>query len=216
MALTTQAAVERRLQWNIIAEPDTVVTTLIAAATAHMEAEAGRPLESATYTDQVFDPPGGSNPIDLPNWPVTAVSAVSVEGTALTVATDVLFYPDGRLYRVSDSREVTWASTKRQSIEVTYTGGYLTGTHDWELDHLGSICAEVVARAFRAGAASAAVPAGVGAGGITQVSLDGSDSVTFGTTSGSSFQLGGGLSRFVHLLDDERRQLWRYRKVLVA
>lgn len=217
MALTTQAAIEQRLQWDITADPDSTITALIAAATSHMEAEVGRPLESATYTDEEHDPPlYYADPILLDHFPVTAVSAVSVDGTALTVADDVVFYEDGRLYRASDSREVTWGTLKRKAIKVTYTAGYSNAATPSQFAHLGSICAEVVARAFRSGAASAAIPAGVGLGGITQVSLDGSDSVTYGLANSATVPLGGGLSRFIHLLDDERRQLRRYKRALVA
>lgn len=214
MALTTQAEIEKRLQWDITAEPDSVVTSLIAAATAHMEAEVGRKLESATYTAELHDPPGWG-PIRLHNWPLTSVSAVSVEGTALTVGTDITYYPLGRVHRTTNSQDVSWNSSKRKSISVTYIGGYLSGTHTMELAHLGSICTEIVARAFRAGAASAAQPAGVGLGGIASVSLAGSDSVTYSTSGGDSFEIGGGLTRFIQILDDERRQLSRYRKILV-
>ena len=214
MALTTQLEIEKRLQWDITAEPDSVVTSLIAAATAHMEAEVGRKLESATYTAELYDPPGWG-PIRLLHWPLTSVSAVSVEGTALTVGTDITYYPMGRVHRTTDSRDVYWNSTKRKSISVTYIGGYLAGTHTSELAHLGSICTEIVARAFRSGAASAAMPPGVGLGGITSVTLAGSDSVTYGTAGGESFEVGGGLTRFIQILDDERRQLQKYKPILV-
>lgn len=211
MALTTQLEIEKRLQWDITAEPDSVVTSLIAAATAHMEAEVGRKLESATYTAEVYDP---EYPIRLLHWPVTSVSAVSVEGTALA-SNEFLFYKLGRLHRVVASQDVSWNSWKRQSVAVTYIGGYLAGTHTVELAHLGSICTEIVARAFRAGAASAAGPAGVGLGGITSVHLDGSDSVSYASASGDTLELGGGLTRFIQILDDERRQLAAYRSPLI-
>ena len=213
MALTTQAEIEKRLQWNITAEPDSVVTSLIAAATAHMEAEVGRKIESATYTAELHDPPGGA--VYLRNWPLTSVSAVSVEGTALTVGTDVTYYSHGAIYRTSNSRDVSWNSSKRKSISVTYIGGYLAGTHTSELAHLGSICTEMVARAFRSGAASAAAPAGTGLGGIASVTLAGSDSVTYSTTGGDTLELGGGLTRFIQILDDERRQLQQYRGIFI-
>jgi hypothetical protein len=84
----------------------------------------------------------------------------------------------------------------------------------FELAHIGSIATEIVARAFRSGAASAAQPAGVGLGGIASVSLAGSDSVTYSTVGGETFALGGGLSRFIQLFEDERRQLAQYRDAI--
>lgn len=207
MALTTQAEIEKRLQWDITAEPDAVVASLIAAATAHIESEVGRKVESASY-NETYD--ADLNPIMLENWPVTAVASVTENGTALA-STSFAFYEDGRLLRVSNGYPVSWRTGKVQSVAVSYTGGFLAGTHVSELAHIGSICTEIVARAFRAGAASAAEPAGVGVGGVTSVTLAGSDSVTYASSDGSTMELGGGLTRFVQILEDERRQLAQYR-----
>ena len=212
MALCDQEEIEKRLQWDITAEPDSVVTSLIAAATAHMEGEVGRRLESATYTAELHDPPDGA--VFLKNWPVTSITTLEVDGAAVA-STGYTFYSDGRLHRTSNSRDVGWASSKRKAISVTYAGGYLAGTHTSELAHLGSICTEIVARAFRSGAASAAQPAGVGLGGIASVTLAGSDSVTYSTTGGDTLELGGGLTRFIQILDDERRQLQQYRGIFI-
>lgn len=208
MALTTQAEVEKRLQWDITAEPDAVVTSLIAAATGLIEGEIGREVESDDYTES-YD--ADMNPILLDHWPVTAVATVTEDGTATT---DYVFYDDGRLFRTSNGYVSRWRTRKLKSISVTYTGGYLVGTHDSELAHIGSIATEVVARAFRSGAASATAPAGVGLGGIASVSLAGSDSVTYSAVGGETFELGGGLSRFIQLLEDERRQLTQYRDLV--
>ena len=201
--LCTQADVEKKLQWDITAEPDPVVAALIADAQALIEAEVGRPLESATWTE-TFD--GRPWSIYLSNWPVTGITSVTEDGTVLTVTTDYLFYPRGKLIRVSNGYQRTWQAYKPQSLVVQYVAGYLAGTHDSELEHLGSLCAEVVARAFRKGAASAAIPAGT-TGSIQSISLEGSDSVTYSTDSGSSTIAAGGLNQFVYLEADEIRQL---------
>lgn len=206
MALCTQLDVEQKLQWDITAEPETVVTALIADAQAHIEAEVGRTLESAVR-QETFD--GGSWVHFLKHFPVTAVTAVTEDGTSLTVATDVLWYERGKLLRASNGRQTYWKTTKLQSIVVDYVGGYLAGTHTTELEHLGSICAEVVARAFRKGADNAVLPAGA-AGAVQSVSLEGSDTVTYATGGGSG-TVTGGLRQFVFLLEDERRQLQKYR-----
>jgi hypothetical protein len=210
LALTTQAEIEKRLQWNITAEPDSVVTSLIAAATGHIEGAIGRKVESANYTE-TYD--ADMNPILLEHWPVTTLSTVTEDNTTLTSA-DYAFYDDGRLLRISNGYVRRWSTRKVQSIDVTYTGGYLAGTHVSELAHIGSIATEIVARAFRAGAASAVAPAGVGLGGIASVSLAGSDSVTYSTVGGESFQVGGGLTRFVQILEDEKTQLQQYRDLV--
>lgn len=213
MTLCSQTDVEQRLQWDITAEPDTTVTALIADAQALIEAEVGRTLESAARTE-TFD--GGRVTLFLNWFPVTAVATVTEDTDTLTVD-DFKWYSSGKLIRVSSDRQIAWKTTKRQAIDVTYTGGYLTGEpdHDMALEHLGSICAEVVARAFRLGAASAALPAGT-AGAIQSVSLEGSDSVTYATGGSGTGVLAGGLGRFIFLEEDERRQLGRYKGLSVA
>lgn len=210
MTLCTQADVEKKLQWDITAEPDSVVTAHIADAQALIEAEVGRTLESDTRTE-VFD--GGRVAFFLKWWPVTTLTSVTEDGTVLA-STDFKWYENGKLIRVFNDYPTYWRTSKPQSIEVDYTGGFLAGTHDSELEHLGSICAEVVARAFRRGAENAALPAGA-AGAVQSVSLSGSDTVTYATGGGTA-TLAGGLSQFLYLVDDERRQLNRYRGLLMG
>ena len=202
--LCTQADVEKKLQWDITADPDPTVTALIAAAQSHIEAEVGRPLESDTR-EETFD--GGYSAIFLSVWPVTEVTTVTEDGTTLT-ATDYGIKSNGRLIRLSGDYRTFWRGYKPQSIVVEYTGGYLAGTHDSELEHLGSICSEVVARAFRRGADSAAIAA-CAAGAVQSVSLAGSDSVTYATGGEAEFP---SLGNFVFLTEEERRQLGRYRR----
>lgn len=199
MALCTQADVEKKLQWDITAEPDAVVAMHIADAQAMIEAEIGRTVESGSRSE-TFD--GGRWSLFLTYWPVTAVASVTEDGTALTVTTDYLWYPTGKLIRVAGGHQTYWKATKPQSIEVDYTGGYAGGSK--ELENLGSICAEVVARAFRKGAENAEIP--VGAGQIQSVHLEGSDSVTYATGDGATVT-SGGLNQFLYLEEDERRQL---------
>jgi hypothetical protein len=208
--LCEQIDVEIKLQWNITAEPDATVTALIADAQALIEAMVGRPLESATHTAILN---GGRVAYFLRNWPVTAVTSVTEDGVALVEDDDFKWFGNGKLIRVSASGfQILWKTHKLQAIEVEYVGGYLAGhddLHDIALEHLRSLCAEVVARAFRKGAANAAIPAG-SAGAVQSVSLTGSDTVTYATGSGESFA-GGGLTSFVYLEQHEIDQLGRYR-----
>jgi hypothetical protein len=206
LALCDQLDVEQKLQWDVTSEPDTTVTALIADAQAHIEAEVGRTLESAARTE-TFD--GGRVTLFLKYWPVTAIATVTEDGVSLTVDDDFKFYENGKLIRVSGGYRVAWKTLKRQAIDVAYTGGFKTPDHDSQLEHLGSLCAEVVARAFRKGAENAALPAGA-AGAIQSVSLEGSDSVTYATGGGTS-TLSGGLTQFVFLTEDEKSQLNRYK-----
>jgi hypothetical protein len=207
LTLCTQADVEFKLQWDITSEPDSTVTDLIADAQALIEAEVGRTLESASRAE-TFD--GGPVALFLKYFPVTAVTSVSEDGDVLTSA-DYAFKENGRLIRTGTTGYQTyWRTYKPQSIDVDYTGGYVSPDHDQQLEHLGSLCAEVVARAFRKGAANASVPADA-AGAIQSVTLAGSDTVTYATGGGGTATVDGGLSQFVYLLEDERRQLTRYK-----
>jgi hypothetical protein len=213
LALCTQLDVEQKLQWDVTAEPDTTVTALIADAQALIESHVGRPLESGTRTD-IFD--GGRVALFLRTWPVTEITTVTEDGTVLT-ADDFKWYPNGKVIRTSTTgSQILWKAYKPQSIEVVYEGGYLAATddlHDIALEHLGSLCAEVVARAFRAGAKNAVVPVSAGAGGVQSVTIDGRGTISYATGGGETLTLEGGLGQFIFLNDDERRQLGRYRSV---
>jgi hypothetical protein len=210
LALCTQLDVEQKLQWDITAEPDTTVTALIADAQAHIEAEVGRTLEGATRSE-TFD--GGRAAIALKYVPVTAISSVSENGDVLTVDDDYIWNERGRLMRVTTGGyQKLWATHKPQSIVVDYDGGFVSPDHDTELEHLGSICAEVVARAFRKGAQNASIPADA-AGSVQSVTLDGRGTVSYATGGGGTATLEGGLSQFVFLVEDERRQLLVYKRV---
>ena len=202
MALCTQLDVEQKLQWDITSEPDAVITALIADAQALIETEIGRTVESAARTE-TFD--GGAWSLFLKWWPVTALTSVTEDGTLLTVTTEYRWYERGKLIRTAGGYQKAWSNGKPQSIAVAYTGGYLVGTHDMELGTLGSICAEMVARAFKKGAENAAIPAGA-SGQIASVTLAGSDSVTYTDTSGGSTS-SSGVGQFIYLEDDEKRTL---------
>lgn len=203
MALCVQADIEKRLQWDITTEPDPVVTMLIADATSLIESELGRPAETAGSRVETFD--GGFWSLFLTAWPVTAVASVVEDGVTLTVTTDYKWSASGKLIRVSGGYQTWWKTTKPDSIVVTFTGGYVAATHVSEFNHLGAICAEMVARAFLKGAANAVVPAGV-SGQISSVTLADSDSVTYTDTSGASGS-SSGAGQFLYLEEDEIRQL---------
>jgi hypothetical protein len=212
MALCTQADIEIRLQRDLTGDAPAITGTvagLIADAQATIEAEVGRTLESAARTES-FD--GGAVALFLKWWPVTTITSVTEDGTLLVADTDFILKEEDRLIRVTTAGyRRLWKTRKANAIDVVYTGGYLTGTHDAELEHLGSICAEVAARAIRKALDSEALPAGV-SGQVQSVSLTGSDTVTYATAGGSgTFQ--GGLSRFIYLEDGEREQLQRYKRL---
>lgn len=207
MALCDQADVEQKLQWDITAEPDAVVTQHIADAQALIESFIGRTVESAARSETLD---GGRVSLFLTAWPVTAVASVTEDGTGLTVDDDYEFYPNGKLIRVSGGYPIAWQTGKARSIVVTYTGGFVSPAHDRQLEHLGSLCAEVVARAFFRGAKTAVAGDSSALAEIQSVGLDGAGSVTYATASGESFQLSGGVMQWIVLEPDEKNQLYKY------
>lgn len=212
MALCTTEDVERLVLRDITADPSPYAEALIADAQAHIEAEIGRTVESASRTE-TFD--GGQQTLFLQWFPVTAVASVVEDGITLTVDDDFKWYRN-KVIRVSGDSQIAWRTLKRQSIVVTYTGGYVSPDHDAELEHLGSICAQVVARAFIKGTDLAALPVGA-SGAIQSVSLEGSDTVTYATGGGGAgSSISGGFRQFVYLEEDELRQLGQYKGLSVA
>lgn len=104
-------------------------------ATAEIKAWTGQAIAEAAET-VVLDP-NDASVLFLPQLPVSAVSAVSVDNTAQVVATDVDWYSHGAIRRASGA---SWG-TKRQSISVTYTHGFATIPDD-----LKRVCVKRAAR----------------------------------------------------------------------
>jgi hypothetical protein len=209
VALCTQADVEAKIGRDITAEPEAVVTLLIAHAQGLIEGAVGRPLESDTHTDTLD---GGQAVLILRAWPVTAVASVIEDGTTLTADTEYLWDDIGTLRRVGTTGyQKAWTALKPQSVVVEYTAGFEPGFsayHDAALANLKNLCSEVVARAVLTNMTVGVLPAGA-AGPAQSISLEGSDSVTFAT--GGSLAVTGEAGRFVYLTEDERRSLGAYR-----
>jgi hypothetical protein len=206
--LCTQADVEAKIGRDITAEPEPVVTSLIANAQGLIEGTVGRALESAERTETLD---GGHAVLILGAWPVTAVASVTEDGTLLTADTEYLVDDVGILRRVGTSGyQRAWTALKPRSVVVEYTAGFLAAHndyHDAALADLKNLCSEVVARAILSNMTIGALPAGA-AGPTQSISLEGSDSVTFAT--GATMAVSGDAGRFVYLTDDERRSLGRY------
>lgn len=201
--LALQADLEKFLQIDVTAEPDAAIIAYLQSASAIIESYCGRVFTSSTVTAEVHD--GRTTTIWLRQPPVTAVTTV-VENAVTLAAADFLWYPDGRLVRLTETVPPgpTWWYPKLQTVTVTYTGGYAVVPFD-----VRDVTVRIAARAFQAGAAFAAAP--VGAGAVRSVSLAGSDSVTYvDAVSGSV------ATAAVQLTDDDRRVLDKYRIVNVA
>jgi len=89
-----------------------------------------RKLKSRTYTDATFDGTGDDHLV-LPQYPVTAVSAVSVDITRAFAATAVLDSDD---YEYDEDTGILyiWIGTPKfkRCVRVTYTAGYVTAPDD--------------------------------------------------------------------------------------
>lgn len=164
-------------------------TLLLDLATAVIRSYTAQTLDQVEDDDVVLPGRWGSVLV-LPERPVTAVAAISVDGTVLAAA-DWSWDGADKVYRGSriDSVSINdgalsdghWGGPHVQ-VEVTYTHGFPTIPDD-----IKAVCLAMADRA-------AASP-----GGVTQESV-GSYSVTYARTNG------------VHLAADEQAILDRYRK----
>lgn len=132
----------------------------------------------------------GSELLMLPEMPVTAVSAVSVGGSALSVG-EWSFGPKGQLWRyVSASEVLSWVAKwpKGVPVTVTYDHGYV------------AVPAAVKAVALELAAGLYQNPAGVVSEAVGQYS------VTYGSSSA-----GGGATGRMGLRQDQMMRLLPYR-----
>ena len=185
MTLATQTHVEQFLQIDVTSEPSAPVTMLLENASGLVESFVGRSLEETTRTED-YDLPDGAVLV-LRHSPVTALTTVTLNatGTVLVPDTDfVLKARYGQLIRTnSDRRPVRWnrsGTLQMNEVEVVYDAGYdFTIAPLLERDALVArdTATRIVARAFQAAAAYAALP--TEAAGIKKLTLVGSDAVEY-------------------------------------
>lgn len=192
--LATQLDLEKYGHLDVTTEPDASITARLESASALIEAYCGRIFTSATVTAEVHD--GGYGTVFLRQPPITSITTV-VENSITLAATDYLFYPDGRLVRLSGGYPYVWY-WKPRTVVVTYVGGYTPVPYDIRL-----VCVRIVERAFKAAAAWAAAPAGAGSSeseriGTYEISY--ADSVTGSVSEGAAL-----------LTDEEKETLDFYR-----
>lgn len=145
--LCTQTDVEQLLQIDFGSDPDPVVATLIAQSSAIIEAHLQRPVLKATVIE-VFDADGRTSILRVTTPPVTGTPQVTEDGTVLVDGTDYFWYPNGAFYRTYATAGFDrWWKRGRQIVEIQYDGGYTTVPAD-----IARACANMVARAFQAGA----------------------------------------------------------------
>jgi hypothetical protein len=216
MTLALQIHVERFLQLDVSAEPDTVITQLLESASGLVESFVGRTLEETTHTED-YDLPDGAVLI-LNHTPVTVLTSVTLNtpGTVLVLDTDVVLKARyGQLIRTgADRRPIRWnrsGALVMNEVEVVYDAGY-----DFTVDPLlerdalvaRDTTTRIASRAFQAAAAAASVP--VAALGIKSLELAGSDKVTYRN------ELADVATAAVQLTDDDKTALRGIRRKVLA
>lgn len=180
MALITQADVENALHLADDALDGTDVALWISQAQAIAEAWCRQELEYAAAVTDTFEVDGWDPWWELDRFPVTAITSVTVDDTALT-STEYRLYPaDGRIRRLSAGIEQTWSRWVDGNV-VVYSAGYGSGApspYDTVPPNM------VLGIAQIAGILRTASPSTPGA--VKQVSLDGSDSITYAVKDGES------------------------------
>lgn len=149
--LTNAAAVKADLNISGSSE-DTYLTRQIQIATAkicsYLETAAANDGSVTLGRETVRETlrPGCPSPfsLKLARWPVSAVSSVTVDGTALTTDDYELDGASGILYRLSGDSKTLWNATE---IVIVYTAGWLLpddgGTRNLPLDIEGA-CIDLV------------------------------------------------------------------------
>lgn len=190
MAFATEADLEAYTGTSVATDR---ATLLLDAATAAIQAWCRQSFTQATTT--VVLPGSFGEKLTLPERPVTAVTAVAIGDTALTVDTDYVWDGAHTLFRGTKVDGVLsvngpdylidgwgdWGGPGAQ-VEVTYTHGFATIPAD-----IKGVCLALAARSMQ--------------------SPDGVNSESVGTYSVSYSRSGGAVS----LLSEERELLNRYR-----
>lgn len=104
-------------------EADVLLATLISAASERIKRYLRRDLVPATYTDQELDGPG-TLALRLPQYPVTAISAVTLEGSALAGTDYSLEASSGLLYYTPGGGDPAPWPRGRRNVTVTYDAGF--------------------------------------------------------------------------------------------
>lgn len=145
--------VEALLQGDITPDDAPKVVALLEMATELIELELGRPAADVEPVTETWTIGGvySNDRLKLSRFPVASVDDVTEDGTSLDV--DVTFRADleaGLVHRIYDAAGLPHPWTVGKLISVTYTPAHPRG--------LRTICAQMVARAFKAGRAYATTP----------------------------------------------------------
>jgi hypothetical protein len=132
MALTTLANVKAWLEMDMaVTAQDAVITRLIDSCSVYIESWLSRKIAQAVYTE-AYDGKG-SNAITLAEYPITALTSVSIDGVAQVIVPNTEFNTVGARYH---ERQLVINgkvfSRGRGNVLVTYQAGYATVPADIE------------------------------------------------------------------------------------
>jgi hypothetical protein len=112
---------------TVDADRDTVLTSYIAGVTGMMQDWIGRDIVQGTTTEKIDG--HGLDSIFTQRFPITNITSVTEDGTALVEDTDFESVNSdlnqGRLVRISGTKPIAWSSGRR-NIAITYDHGYVT------------------------------------------------------------------------------------------
>lgn len=106
---------------------DALIMDLIASQSARIKGYCRRDLTQRTYTAEKYDHSGRSEVLQLRQWPLVTLSAITLNGSALVVGTDTAFDDVEKarghvLYTPNGGDPACWPQGRRH-ISVTYTAG---------------------------------------------------------------------------------------------
>lgn len=214
MALCTVADLEAFTQTDITNQTDPTILLYIGAAQSSIETFCDRKFDRSVGQVDTLDGQGDRT-IRLDRYPIETMTSIVEDGVTLTAGEDFVFYENGRLTRLAGSTEVEgYWSTRRQSVVVTFTGGFEDGQAFGVPDDLRKVCATVAARSFLAGLGNADGPSGGVSGPVSGLTLEGVGSVKYATSaSGMEGQSAGDAPA---LLGSEKNALSRYRRRVIV
>jgi hypothetical protein len=119
----TAAELATYLRTTFDAAQTTAANQALTLASASIQADTNQRIEAVANETITFSVTPGTFQIVLPELPVTAVSAVSINGVALLAADYVLATTTGILRRLHTR---AWGTTYESIVSITYSHGYAT------------------------------------------------------------------------------------------
>lgn len=184
MALITQANLEKHLQINFGNNPDPVVAELIDQSQGAVEGYCRQPLEYDAAIIETFEVDQYEPWHVLDRFPISGVTSVVEDGTALDDPDDYRWHSVGTIRRVSGVEERSW-SRNVDAVVVTYAAGYGGAApvpFDMTPADLVLAIVTVCGDLFNLGAESAAQ----GPVAVKAIALDGSDSIEYAVDEASA------------------------------